>query len=125
MSKEQRIEALAAVLFSAWKDAEPNHSVTLNPVSYMSTFVDMARAAIDAMGPKDLVWAQIDGVTQGATSETGKKYTVWPMDGCGYCHFPGAVCGERFKSLQEAKDAANAHNRAAFWAMSKLGEGEG
>lgn len=103
MSKEQRIEALAAVLFSAWKDAEPNHSVTLNPVSYMSTFVDMARAAIDAMGPKDLVWAQIDGVTQGLPQRRVRNIPYGQWTAAVIATFPALFAAKGLKACKKPK----------------------
>lgn len=42
------VDAMARVLFDAWAKAEPEHSITKNPVSYMTTFCDMARAALAA-----------------------------------------------------------------------------
>ncbi len=40
--------AMARILFDAWAKAEPEHPVTKHPTSYWATFVDMAKAALDA-----------------------------------------------------------------------------
>lgn len=45
------VDALARTLFAAWAKAEPGHNVTQNPTSYLSTFADMARAALQAAPP--------------------------------------------------------------------------
>jgi len=44
------INKMADALMVAWSKAEPEHSITRNPVSYTATFVDMARAALRAVG---------------------------------------------------------------------------
>lgn len=38
---------LTVVLMHAWAQAEPNHTITHNPASYVATFLDMARAALE------------------------------------------------------------------------------
>tara|TARA_R110000744_G_scaffold142869_5_gene254703 strand:- start:761 stop:1111 length:351 start_codon:yes stop_codon:yes gene_type:complete len=64
-----------------------------------------------------LVWEQIDSVTYGTTSFLGDSYTVWAMDGVGYCKFPDVHAGERFAGgSDKAKAAADAHHRAAIMA---------
>lgn len=40
------VNRITKILVDAWARAEPNHGVTLHPVSYAATFVDMARAII-------------------------------------------------------------------------------
>ncbi|WP_339898225.1 hypothetical protein [uncultured Gilvimarinus sp.] len=42
------VSTVANAIEQAWATAEPEHSITKNPVSYRSTFADMARAAIAA-----------------------------------------------------------------------------
>ena len=72
------VDFLATVLKSAWDKAEPSHGVTLHPVSYWATFVDMARAALAALTPpapsqeqpasgsvEDIARAIADGFTNG------------------------------------------------------------
>jgi hypothetical protein len=44
--------AMARILFDAWATAEPVHPVTKQPTSYWATFVDMAKAALDATGER-------------------------------------------------------------------------
>ena len=69
----------------------------------------------DLIAPKvkQLVWEQIDPVTWGTTSVLGNAYTVWAMDGFGYCKFPDGYAGKRFVGgLDEAKAAAQAHHDA-------------
>lgn len=44
----EEVTRLAQVLLAAWTEAEPSHVVTLFPASYVSTFVDMARAVVKA-----------------------------------------------------------------------------
>lgn len=41
------VDLMAIVLFEAFKKAEPNHTIVKYPASYVATFADMARAAID------------------------------------------------------------------------------
>lgn len=41
------INRITKILMDAWAKAEPNHSVTKNPTSYATTFVDMARAVVE------------------------------------------------------------------------------
>ncbi len=55
------VDALARILFDAWTKSEPGHSVTQNPTSYLSTFADMARAALQAAPPAQAVVAVPDG----------------------------------------------------------------
>lgn len=43
------VDRIARVLIAAWAKAEPSHGVTLHPTSYVATFADMARAALEAM----------------------------------------------------------------------------
>lgn len=46
-NKRAEIDRIAKILMDAWAKAEPNHNVTKYPVSYMATFVDMARAIVE------------------------------------------------------------------------------
>jgi hypothetical protein len=58
-----------------------------------------------------LEWERIDEVTEGCTSPIGDTYTVWAMDGFGYCNFPQTHAGERFAGgMDAAKAAAQAHH---------------
>lgn len=41
------IDRIAKLLMDAWAKAEPDHNVTKHPVSYVATFVDMARAIVE------------------------------------------------------------------------------
>ena len=45
--RAQEIDRIAGLLQAAWAKAEPDHGVTLHPVSYIATFADMARAVVD------------------------------------------------------------------------------
>lgn len=41
------IDRIASILMAAWAKAEPTHGITKHPVSYIATFVDMAKAVIN------------------------------------------------------------------------------
>lgn len=41
------IDRIAKILMDAWAKAEPDHSITKYPASYIATFVDMARAVVE------------------------------------------------------------------------------
>ena len=41
------IDRVARLLMEVWAKAEPAHPVTKYPVSYIATFVDMARAIVE------------------------------------------------------------------------------
>jgi hypothetical protein len=41
------IDRVARLLMEVWANAEPDHPVTKYPVSYVATFVDMARAVVE------------------------------------------------------------------------------
>lgn len=41
------IDRVARLLMDVWAKAEPAHPVTKYPVSYIATFVDMARAIVE------------------------------------------------------------------------------
>ncbi len=41
------INRITEILMAAWAKAEPEHGVTLHPVSYIATFVDMAKAIVE------------------------------------------------------------------------------
>lgn len=136
MDKEQRIEALAAVL---WKtqavdvgapksvaDARTLDAFREESHDTIANCEKLARAALEAMGPKDLVWS---GGTVSFRSGGERGYLVefdvrfgwgfWaPFNN--YDDEPDQRCS----SEQEAKDAASAHHHAALWAMTKLGETE-
>ena len=43
----EEIDRVARLLMDAWANAEPNHPVTKFPVSYIATFVDMARSVVE------------------------------------------------------------------------------
>lgn len=46
------IDRVTRILMNAWALAESKHSITKYPVSYIATFVDMARAVVeDRLGP--------------------------------------------------------------------------
>jgi hypothetical protein len=45
--QRDEIDRIAKILIDAWARAEPDHGVTLHPVSYAATFVDMARAVVE------------------------------------------------------------------------------
>lgn len=47
------IDRIAKLLMAAWAKAEPDHGVTKHPVSYLATFVDMARAVVDDRNFRD------------------------------------------------------------------------
>lgn len=48
---EVEVNRVANAILEAWKKAEPDHSITKHPISYIATFADMARAAIAATHP--------------------------------------------------------------------------
>ncbi len=48
--KAAEINHIAQILIDAWAKAEPDHGVTLHPVSYVATFADMARAVVEDQG---------------------------------------------------------------------------
>ena len=41
------INRITKILMDTWAKAEPEHGVTKYPVSYIATFVDMARAVVE------------------------------------------------------------------------------
>jgi len=41
------IDRVARLLMETWAKAEPDHPVTKYPVSYIATFVDMARVVVE------------------------------------------------------------------------------
>lgn len=41
------IDRMARLLMDAWSKAESSHPVTKFPMSYIATFVDMARAVVE------------------------------------------------------------------------------
>jgi hypothetical protein len=41
------IDRVTRLLMDAWAKAEPEHPVTKYPVSYIATFVDMAKAVVE------------------------------------------------------------------------------
>ncbi len=43
------VEKMTRVLMAVWVEKEPLSSVALYPSSYVATFVDMARAALDSL----------------------------------------------------------------------------
>lgn len=53
------VDRIAKVLMEVWAKAEPKSNVTLYPVSYIATFVDMARAVVVATTERE--WLIADG----------------------------------------------------------------
>src|SRR5690606_37447440 len=54
------INRIARMLMDAWAKAEPSHAVTLHHVSYIATFVDMARAVVaDRGAERDALQAKL------------------------------------------------------------------
>lgn len=45
-ASEEEINRLTHILLAAWTKAEPAHVITLYPTSFVTTFVDMARAVL-------------------------------------------------------------------------------
>ena len=45
--QREEIDRIAKMLMDVWAKAEPSHGVTKYPVSYIATFVDMARAVVE------------------------------------------------------------------------------
>ena len=85
----------------------------------------IAYAVIDALPDMvlPLEWHPVDQITKGCISLFGQRYTIWSIDGFGYCKFPGTHAGERFLGgMEAAKAAAEAHYRAQILAAFKLGE---
>jgi len=45
--QRDEIDRIARILMDVWAKAEPEHGVTKYPVSYIATFVDMAKAVVE------------------------------------------------------------------------------
>lgn len=45
--QREEINRITKMLMDVWAKAEPNHGVTKYPVSYIATFVDMAKAVME------------------------------------------------------------------------------
>lgn len=115
MSEEQRIEALADALSGVLE-----HYRSADDIEHHA-----ARAALEAMGPKDLVWGGEAIEKFEASTTIGEYYVEFdPEYGWGFWppkDYFDDPSGGYHPTIGHAKGAANAHNRAAFWAMSKLG----
>jgi hypothetical protein len=80
--RAKEIDRVAAILMAAWAKAEPKHKVTLYPTSYIATFVDMARAVVEAGIPPE-EGISPTGLGTGVPSGASLTYT-----GCEICCQP-------------------------------------
>jgi hypothetical protein len=111
------------------KEAAEHLRMNQGQMDMDGTFVQVSRQALDqvldaydalqkqAAQPemvaevKPLVWEQIDEWTEGCHDMHGNAYTIWSIDGFGYCKFPQTLAGERFAGgLEVARAEAQAYH---------------
>ncbi|CAB3654467.1 hypothetical protein LMG26685_02926 [Achromobacter mucicolens] len=148
------VDTLARVLQTAWAKAEPDHSVTLNPTSYWSTFVDMARAALASApvaGEAQLPWhvpvqywsceekAKLDAAPQASEAVrilfpthlrkmwSGGEVQAWLDEHQGVTAPKPSAKGslERYREWQAERDAIKTCGSKVFKALAAIAKADG